>query len=325
MNATEVKTIELLQCNRLRDYPYKDYPLFEYVNKVANHFWLPNDPLEDDYEGEELSYVPYLFAKRYINGDIDISRLPLYQEAVTDGKSVRQHHGLDDDIKEKNLSVIELNRIYATLKAYDLDASKFWYLCICIKDYVTDLTINATIRNKTAREKLTELYQKIDELQPEVVSDVRIKTKGKAKLTLNVNRKNTVIEDGHTLSLLSAAIEEFLENHQEEQLLDTAPLNFKQTKDLSPIYRISLFNKYLGWFMNQRTANQNFVNSSPYVVSTDKSLLISRMIYLLGLSDDVRYMQEFNETTGNRLNWLKSSLKGYEDVKITTYSGMYWL
>ena len=98
VNATEIKTIELLQCNRQRDYPNKDYPLFEYVNKVANHFWLPNDPFEDDYEGEELSYVPYKFAKRYLSGKIDISRLPLYQEAVTDGKSVKQHHGLDDDV-----------------------------------------------------------------------------------------------------------------------------------------------------------------------------------------------------------------------------------
>ena len=325
VNATEIKTIELLQCNRLRDYPYKDYPLFEYVNKVANHFWLPNDPFEDDYEGEDLSYVPYVFAKRYLNGDIDISKLPLYLEAVTDGKSVKQHHGLDDDIKEKDLSVIEQNRLYATLKAYDLDASKFWYLCICIKDYVTELTINATIKNKTAREKLTELYRKIDELQPGVVADVRIKTKGKAKLTLNVYRKNIVIEDGHTLSLLSTAIEEFLENHPEEQLLDIAPFNFKQKKDLSPIYRISLFNKYLSWFLSQRTANSDFVKSSPYVVSIDKSLLVSRMVYLLGLSDDVRYMQEYNETTGNRLNWLKSSLKGYENVEISTYSGVYWL
>ena len=325
VNTTEIKTIELLQCNRLRDYPYKDYPLFEYVNEVANHFWLPSEAFEDDFEGEGLSYVPYVFAKRYLNGDIDISRLLLYQEAVTDGKSIKQHHGLDDDIKEKELSVIEQNRIYATLRAYGLDASKFWYLCVCIKDYVIDLTINATIKNKTAREKLTELYQKIDELQPEVVAGVRIRTKGTAKLTLNVNRKNIVIEDGHTLSLLSAAIEEFLESHPEEQLLDAAPLNFKQTKDLSPIYRISLFSKYLSWFLSQRTANSDFVKSSPYAVSTDKSLLVSRMVYLLGLSDDVRYMQEFNETTGNRLNWLKNSLKGYEDVNITTYSGVYWL
>ena len=320
-----IENIELLECHNLWEYPYKDYSLFEYVNEVANQFWLPNEPIDEYFTDEFLSYVPYVFAKRYLNGDVDISRLPLYFEAVSNGISVKQHHGLDEDVKEQELSLIEQNRIGATLKAYDLDVSKFWYLCVCIKDYVTDLTTNSIIKNKTARQKLTELQEKLDELQPEV-SQFSIRTKGKAKLTLNVNRKNFVIEDGHTLSLLNAAIVEFLESHPKPiDLLDSARVFPDQRKSLSPIYRISLFNKYLGWFMSQRAANQNFVNSSPYVVSTDKSLLISRMVYLLGLSDDVRYMQEFNEKTGNRLNWLKSSLKGYQDVEITTHSGAYWL
>ena len=128
-------------------------PLFEYVNEVSNKFWPDAEPYWDSETGKEeidfsLSRVPCQFAKRYKDGKIDISRLPLYLNASSDGKSIKQHHGLDDDIKEQDLTLIEKNRIYATLRAYGLDVSKFWYLCICIKDYVVDLTINAVASNK---------------------------------------------------------------------------------------------------------------------------------------------------------------------------------
>ena len=323
-------------CGMIEELPYyEDWadvynePLFEYVNEVSNKFWPDAEPYWDSETGKEeidfsLSRVPCQFAKRYKDGKIDISRLPLYLNASSNGKSIKQHHGLDDDIKEQDLTLIEKNRIYATLRAYGLDVSKFWYLCICIKDYVVDLTINAVASNKNSREKLTELTNKLDELQPEIEL-ARIKTTGKAKLTLNVNRKNVVIEDGHTLTLLNMAITDFLKNcPPTNNFLDVSIVDFENKKDLSPIYRLSLFNKYLGWFLSQRKADDDFVKNSQYVVSTDKSLLVSRMVYLMGLSNDERYMQEFNEKTGNRLNWLKSSLKGYEDVKITTHGSIYW-
>ena len=52
-----------------------------------------------------------------------------------------------------------------TLKAYRLDISKFWYLCICIKDWVEGQTCEgARIDNLTSRQELQAIVDEIDKL-----------------------------------------------------------------------------------------------------------------------------------------------------------------
>lgn len=51
----------------------------------------------------------------------------------------------------------------------------------------------------------------------------------------------------------------------------------------------------------------------PYPKSIDKMLLISRMIKILGLSDDERFYQEYDLATNEKRNFLKTLL---EDMRI---------
>jgi hypothetical protein len=90
------------------DLALKNEPLLEYVSKVANHFWPSYDPDEvvelDDGTFKigvaEESKVPSKFVKRYSMGSIDISRINKYEDSI---------------------------EVQETLKAFNLDPSKFWY------------------------------------------------------------------------------------------------------------------------------------------------------------------------------------------------------
>ena len=77
------------------DYPYIDDPLFEYVNIVANNFWWEPIPDFDEETNEEYfienpSFVPSRFARRYLDGKIDLSTLSLYclDSCVIDSKAL---------------------------------------------------------------------------------------------------------------------------------------------------------------------------------------------------------------------------------------------
>ena len=286
-------------------------PLFDYVNEVAEHFWQGYDPEEDIMLP---SSVPTVFADRFCNGFIDVSR------------------------QEKYLATIE---VQDTIQAFGLDVSKFWYLCLCIKDYVDGQTIGVPKRTPTRREEIMALIEEMDKLHPEpIICDainnegktIKIlngfKADGKAELTLKVSGSKHPIKvtDLQTISIVNLALSLFIDSQPKEgyNLLDSSTLNFEDTISLKDIYRIYLFDKFLYWFIRPIKANKEYVSSTAYEkVSLDKKLLISRMIFVLGVSDDESYFEEFNEE-GDRLNFMKNNLKKYKKVKIPTHNDIYW-
>lgn len=282
-------------------YLYMDEPLFQYVDSVANHFWESFDPdmeteKEDgtiEYGGMMPSMVPDIFAGRYLDNKIDTSKQQIYEDAT---------------------------EVQDTLKAFGLDTSKFWYLCLCIKDYVEGQTVDAIVNTPTHREELKMLVERLDEMQPEIQHS-HIKVTQNAKLTLKVGSKHKLeIEDGQTLTLLNVAVSEFLEKYKDTgnaTLFDTAKLNINNKTSLPLIYRVYLFEKYLSWFLKPLKARKGIY------ASKDKNLLVSRMIWILGISDDKRYYEEYSET-GDKLNFLKNNLRRYKDLKIKTHNSIYW-
>lgn len=57
--------------------------------------------------------------------------------------------------------------------------------------------------------------------------------------------------------------------------------------------------------------------------SKDKSLLISRMIFILGISDDESFFDEYKED-GSKLNYLKNYVKKYKSIEVPTYNSHYF-
>ena len=277
-------------------YDYKE-PLLEYAEEVANHFWRDYDSakyvLEDgtEVEGQYLpSIVPHDFACRYLDGKID---------------------------KRKEASYIESKEVQDTIKAFGLDSTKFWYMCLMVKDYVDSRTNNAIKMNPTHREELVRLIEELDKLHPKFENHT-ISCVGTGELYVKVGKdKKFTITDGVTLSLINAAVS-FLIGYSKKytNLLDSSSLNFNKRESLPHVYQIYLFNQYLSWFLKPKKAKKGFH------ASKDKSLLISRMTYILGITFDERFYEEYSET-GERNNFLKRYLSKYKKIDINTISNIY--
>jgi len=279
-------------------------PLFSYIRKVANEFWLFYDP-----DIQELTYsiVPDTFYKRYCNGYFIVDRLVKYETSI---------------------------EVQDTLKAFGLDHEKFWYLCLVIKDYVDGETIDTIIDKPTHREELLNFVSEIEKLKPRRWGDLYL-TDGCGELTIKTSKHPYIIKDGQTLALIKIAIEEFLKRNQEQSfILDTAPVDFDNKTTLPEGYRLYLFDKYLSWFLKDLKANKSLISTKTdnNRVSIDKKLLISRMLFILGITDDEDYYDEFKEvkkegekrTITTKIDKLKNTLKNYKGVKVKTHNIYYW-
>lgn len=288
---------ELKEFDRNIDpYDYKE-PLLEYAGEVANHFWGEYDPAKyvlengEEVEGQHLpSIVPHDFACRYLDGEIDRRKEKIYMES----KEVQE-----------------------TIKAFGLDSAKFWYLCLMVKDYVDSRTNDAIKENPTHREELVRLIEELDKLHPKFEKH-SISSVGTGELSVKIGKdKRFTITDGITLSLINTAVSFLISNSKEyTNLLDSSSLNFNERESLPRVYQIYLFNFYLAWFLKSKKAIKGFH------ASKDKSLLISRMTYILGITFDDRFYEEYSDT-GERYNFLKRYLSKYKNLDIKTISSIY--
>lgn len=281
------------------DYLAYNDPLLDYLIDVANHFWLSYDPdvsyVDENgktvYGGFTESLVPEQFANKFFAGNINTDR------------------------EQKYLASTE---VLDTLEAFGLDIDKFWYLCLAIKDFVEGQTDNAIKSKKNPRQELKALEDELDKLEPEFKNG-SIKCKGSGVLTLKVGKHPIKVTNPTTLTLINMAIHNCLEENKDNNgLFDVVGLDVEDIVTLKPIYKIVLFNKYLSWFLKDKVADK-----AKYA-SKDKSLLVSRMIFILGISDDEPFFEEYRED-GSKLNYLKNYIKKYKNVEISTIQSRYFL
>lgn len=281
------------QLVKTEDFWADDEPLLEYFVSVCNHFWQSYDPqcYTKDAEGNKEwgglcdSNVPRQFGARFFSGNINTER------------------------EQKYLASEE---VLDTLKAFNLDYEKFWYLCLGIKDYVEGCTDNAVKSKKTPREELKAMVDELNKLEPSENPSSGI-------LSLKVGKHPLKIENPTTLRVINIAIQELLEKYKEDKtVLDAVKVDTNDKVTLSPIYKIALFNKYLSWFLKDKKANRK-INAS-----VDKSLLVSRMIFILGISDDESFFDEYKED-GSKSDYLRNYIKKYKDVDVPTCQFRYWM
>lgn len=262
---------------------YYDEPLLEYVVDFANKVFPAYDG-EDFYE----SNMPDLFGDRYVKGII---------------KPIGFDKYLDDKLE-----------IQYTLDAFGLDSNKFWYLCLFLKDYVKGQTTNAIKTNPTHREELSNLLDELNKMN--IKCDRILSAEKGGELSFKVEGgKKVVITDKTTLIYINVAITTFMEKYN--KILDKSTLDIEATTSLPLIYQIYLFNKYLSMFLKPLVAKKGDR------ASKDKSFLISKMIYVLSISDDVKFITEYKDN-GDKLNHLKNLLSRYKNIKIPTLNSIYW-
>ena len=268
---------------------YESEPLFDYVCQVSDMMGETVTEINPDGSYESTPHLlPFRFASDYLNGKIDTQsiRMDLYESP---------------DIQD-------------TLRAFGLDSSKFWYLCLFIKWRVDYECKTAFVFPTSTKEKLHNLISEFEKLSPEFQGG-KFVSKVPATLTFKVNGGKTItIDDANTLTFIGAAIESFLEQQETDDLITSNSYGISELEkvDLSVRTMIYLFNEYLSPFVKPLEAIKGIY------ASKDKSLLISRMIYVFRVSEDKKLYTDLNEK-GNKQNQLKGYLSRYKPFKFWHY------
>ena len=268
---------------------YESEPLFDYVCQVSDMMGETVTEINPDGSYESTPHLlPFRFASDYLNGKIDTQsiRMDLYESP---------------DIQD-------------TLRAFGLDSSKFWYLCLFIKWRVDYECKTAFVFPTSTKEKLHNLISEFEKLSLEFQGG-KFVSKVPATLTFKVNGGKTItIDDANTLTFIGAAIESFLEQQDTDDLITSNSYGISELEkvDLSVRTMIYLFNEYLSPFVKPLEAIKGIY------ASKDKSLLISRMIYVFRVSEDKKLYTDLNEK-GNKQNQLKGYLSRYKPFKFWHY------
>ena len=266
---------------------YESEPLFDYICEVSEE-----TVIDINADGSIASTTPHLQPYRFACD---------YLDEKIDTQSIRMDLYESPDIQE-------------TLKAFGLDNSKFWYLCLFIKWRVDYECKTAFMFPTSTKEKLHSLISEFEKLSPEFQGD-KFVSKVPATLTFKVDGGKTItIDDANTLTFIGAAIESFLEQQDTDAFL--TPKRYRASElekvDLSVRTKIYLFHEYLSPFVKQLKATKGIY------ASKDKTLLISRMIYVFRVSEDKKLYTDLNEK-GNKQNQLKGYLSRYKPFKFWHY------
>lgn len=222
---------------------------------------------------------------------------------------------IDTSRKQKYLDSEE---VQDTLRAFHLDAEKFWYLCLFIKDVVEGYADG--IDAVSPREEISQLVALLNKVKSDFKRDGTYSLKSNAMLSLKVDKKTVKIENPLTLGIIKAILYKFLQT--DNKLLDDSSFNMTKIHK-APIYKIALFNMLLKWFLKDKVADKAIYASNGNKISKDKSLLISRMIFILGISDDESFFDEYKED-GSKLDYLKNYIKKYKDIVAPTFQSRYF-
>lgn len=222
---------------------------------------------------------------------------------------------IDQSRKQKYLDSVE---VQDTLRAFHLDAEKFWYLCLFIKDIVEGYADGYdAISPREEIRQLVALLQKVESDK----NDDSLRTKSNALLSLKLGKMSVKIDNLLTLGIIKAALYTVLQT--DNRLLDADLLNMKRIHK-ADIYKIAWFNKYLSSFLKDKVADKAVYAFKGSDISTDKSLLISRMIFVLGLSGEENFYIEYTDEKVKK-DYLKGYIKKYKKVEVPAHQSRYFI
>jgi hypothetical protein len=278
--------------------PEYNEPLLEYVEILAEKY----KPIsQEDWEcGFYKSRAIGDFAIRYLDNEVDKRALKKY---------------LDD----KDL----LN----TIEAFGYDIEKFWYLCLFILDFSTGMCISGMKLNKSPREYISnlayEILQNIESVDFDRIEVAKVKESMELVLAIDGKHK-TIIADLDSLFYIAMLL-----NHGLAKFGDLTKLNQSHTegkysvKDgkieleydpLSEPKHIWFFAKMFLLFFEILPPRRKR-KTQQTDIRFNKMLLVSRLIYLVGLTRNEEY-----ETSDERL---KGLFKRYRNLNLNMANSYY--
>lgn len=214
---------------------------YEYIIKVANKNWGIN------------TSIPVKFYLRWRDGHIKTKMPESYLN--------------DIDIQD-------------TLRAFHLDAEKFWYLCVFILDVVEGF-VTDTVEEVTQMDELISLYDALTKVRPyfveedekidveklkeeKVEADCKIiiyankwiPMESNSVLSLKVGNKKMISITNHsTLRTIQYILKDFIQNNRANRYLNDSTFTAKKGKDKPAMMKLVLFNRYLIDFLQSITVD----------------------------------------------------------------------
>lgn len=281
---------------------------YEYIIKAANKNWGIN------------TSIPVKFYLRWRDGHIKTKMPESYLN--------------DIDIKD-------------TLRAFHLDAEKFWYLCVFILDVVEGF-VTDTVEEVTQMDELISLCDALNKANPMLPEIDKIFESGDwcpaesdSILSVKVGNKNMIsITNYMTLCTIQYILKDFIQNNRTNRYLNDSSFTVKKGKDKPAMMKLVLFNRYLIDFLQSITVDTSVKASDRIVerktidgdvkkiimkdgsICYDKSTLIGRMAYELGIAVD-RYGQ-LNEKF-KEVGYFKDYIKKDKDKRISATNCRYMI
>lgn len=303
LKEIQIEELPDLKAAWYESYKYLDEPLLEYVWQMANKF-LPSFDGENFGESSAIG----VFCQRYFDENSTFSRL---------------------DIER----YIENEELQKTLKAFNLDASKLWYLILFVYDYVESITTDANFIEKSLMEEADTFNEKLS-----TATSLSLANSRKTYFTDREDMLELIrISFGHFIqtyfkimndeNLSWAEKKELLENIGMDKLMqemfDAKMVNRQKEVTLSPTHKIRKVVEMFRYFLEDKTADKTAFAEQLTKVSTDKMMLISRIIYTIGYGGK-RYNDEYDDK-GNQNRILSNTLRSYDGKDpINTRSKIYF-
>ncbi len=296
-----------IRTRRTFDLAYGNHS-YEYIIKVANKNWGIN------------TSIPVKFYLRWRDGHIK-TKMP-----------------------ESYLNDIELQD---TLRAFHLDAEKFWYLCVFILDVVEGF-VTDTVEEVTQMDELISLCDALNKAKP-VMPEINktfasgdwCPAESNGVLSVKVGNKNMIsITNYMTLCTIQYILKDFIQNNRTNRYLNDSSFTVKKGKDKPAMMKLVLFNRYLIDFLQSITVDTSVKPLDRIVerktidgdvkkivmkdgsICYDKSTLIGRMAYELGIAVD-RYGQP-NEKF-KEVGYFKNYIKKDKDKRISATNCRYMI
>ena len=195
---------------------YESEPLFEYVTRVSDMMGETVTDINSDGSYSSTPHLqPFRFASDFLDGKIDTQSI--------------------------YMNLYESPDIQDTLRAFGLDNSKFWYLCLFIKWRVDFEYNTAFVFPDSTKEKLHSLISEFEKLSPEFQGGKSI-SKVPATLSFKVDGGKTItIDDANTLTFIGAAIESFLEQQDTDDLITSNSYGISELEKVDLSVRTKIY------------------------------------------------------------------------------------
>lgn len=213
-----------------------------------------------------------------------------------------------------------------TLEALNIDKEKFWYLLLFVSDYIHGSCLEGAKVQEAPKllvEKLMQQIGKNIDKDGSKISFIKPMT-----LTLKIQEEHHSIEIDDPISLAyihyayNAGKEYF--NIDKPTIFDIQGIDRKGKATEPDTVLVAMFYNLLNSFFKLLPkTNKSKIAKAYTTVSLNKTLLISRLVYLTNLSKDERYTGIDKKKEKLCPNFIKDQIKSYKDSEILRANKFY--